>query len=222
MSASQPTLSRQQAREIDQRAIREHGMTGLVLMENAGRGCAELLERLGIDGPVSICTGKGNNGGDGYVIARHLDNAGRLVRVVSAVDPSALEGDAAVNHQVWKSGGGAVEVVPVGGWDAAVRGSDWIVDALLGTGIGGEVRSPFVEAIDAINGSGGRVLAIDLPSGLDCDTGDRLGRCVRACHTATMVAAKRGLVAEGANEWTGEIHVVDIGIPRSLREELLG
>ena len=86
MSASDPTLSRQQAREIDLRAMREYGLTGLVLMENAGRGCAELLGRLGINGPVCICTGKGNNGGDGYVIARHLDNSGHTVRIASAVD----------------------------------------------------------------------------------------------------------------------------------------
>jgi len=221
MSDSQPTLSRQQAREIDQRAIREHGMTGLVLMENAGRGCAELLERLGIEGPVSICTGKGNNGGDGYVIARHLDNAGHLVRVVSAVAPSLLEGDAAVNYQAWKSGGGAVEMVPVDGWATAVRGFEWIVDALLGTGVVGAVRPPYDQAIDAINRSSARVLAIDLPSGLDCDTGEILGRCVCADQTATMVAAKTGMLAECAVEWIGEVHVVDIGIPRSLRQEVL-
>ena len=192
-----------------------------MLMENAGRGCAELLGRLGINGPVSICTGKGNNGGDGYVIARHLENAGHAVRIASAVDPSILDGDAAVNHGVWISGGGEVQVVVAGGWDAVLAGSDWIVDALLGTGTRGEVRPPYDEAIDAINSSSGRVLAIDVPSGLDCDTGNRLGRCVRACHTATMVAAKRGLVAEGAREWTGEVHVVDIGIPRSLCEDLM-
>ena len=221
MSASDPTLSRQQAREIDLRAMREYGLTGLVLMENAGRGCAELLGRLGINGPVCICTGKGNNGGDGYVIARHLDNSGHTVRIASAVDPSILDSDAAVNHRVWTSGGGVVEVVSAGGWDAVLAGSDWIVDALLGTGIRGEVRSPFDEAIDAINRSSGRVLAIDLPSGLDCDTGNRLGRCVRACHTATMVAPKRGLVLQGASEWTGAVHVVKIGIPRALREQVL-
>ena len=153
--------------------------------------------------------------------ARHLENAGHSVRIASAVDPSILDGDAAVNHGVWISGGGEVQVVVSGGWDAVLAGSDWIVDALLGTGTRGEVRPPYDEAIDAINSSSGRVLAIDVPSGLDCDTGNRLGRCVRACHTATMVAAKRGLVAEGAREWTGEVHVVDIGIPRSLREELL-
>ncbi len=226
MSGSLPVLSGEQAREIDSRALREHGLTGLVLMENAGRGCADLLQRLGIHGPVCICTGKGNNGGDGYVIARHLDNAGHTVRVSSVVDPTTLTGDAAVNHSAWVSGNGAVDVVEVGEWDDVLSGADWIVDALLGTGTRGEVRPPFDAAIDAINrtshASRGGVLSIDLPSGLDCDAGTPLGRCVRADHTATFVAAKRGLVKDGASEWVGAIHVVDIGIPRSLREEVLG
>jgi NAD(P)H-hydrate epimerase len=221
MPDSQPSLSRQQAREIDARAIGEYGLSGLVLMENAGRGCAGLLERLGISGPVCICVGKGNNGGDGYVIARHLDNSGHTVRIASAVDPSTLEGDAEANHRVWVAGGGAVEVVSAAGWDSVLEGSGWIVDALLGTGIRGEVQPPFDEAIDAINGSSVPVLAIDLPSGLDCDTGEVLGRCVRADQTATMVASKRGMLVEGAGEWTGEVHMVDIGIPRVLREAVL-
>jgi len=226
MSGSLPVLSGEQAREIDSRALREHGLTGLVLMENAGRGCADLLQRLGIYGPVCICTGKGNNGGDGYVIARHLDNAGHTVRVSSVVDPTTLTGDAAVNHSAWVSGNGAVDVVEAGEWDDVLSGADWIVDALLGTGTRGEVRPPFDAAIDAINrtshASRGGVLSIDVPSGLDCDAGTPLGRCVRADHTATFVAAKRGLVKDGASEWVGAIHVVDIGIPRSLREEVLG
>ena len=223
MSGSLPVLSGEQARGIDSRALREHGLTGLVLMENAGRGCADLLQRLGIHGPVCICTGKGNNGGDGYVIARHLDNAGHTVRVGSAVDPTILTGDAAVNHSAWVSGNGAVDVMEAGEWDDVLSGADWIVDALLGTGTRGEVRPPFDAAIDAINRtSHGGVLSIDLPSGLDCDAGTPLGRCVRADHTATFVAAKRGLVEDGASEWVGAIHVVDIGIPRSLREEVLG
>ena len=132
MSGSLPALSGDQAREIDSRALRDHGLTGLVLMENAGRGCADLLQRLGIDGPICICVGKGNNGGDGYVIARHLDNAGFPVRVGSAVDPGILAGDAAVNHAAWVSGNGAVDVVEAGEWDDMLAGADWIVDALLG------------------------------------------------------------------------------------------
>jgi NAD(P)H-hydrate epimerase len=221
MPDSQPSLSRQQARDIDVRAVGEYGLTGLVLMENAGRGCARLLERLGISGPVCICTGKGNNGGDGYVIARHLDNSGHAVGIVSAVDPSQLVGDARANHRVWVAGGGRVESVSAGGWDAVLEGSGWIVDALLGTGIRGPVKPPFDEAIDAINRSSTPVLAIDLPSGLDCDTGEVPGRCVRADHTATMVACKKGMLVETAVEWTGEVHVVDIGIPRVLYEEVL-
>lgn len=222
MSAAYPVLTRQQAHDVDLRASRDYGMSGLVLMENAGRGCAALLERLGINGPVCICTGKGNNGGDGYVIARHLDNGGHRVRVASAVDPGTLSGDAAVNHQVFAASGGTISVIGPTDWDRELVGADWIVDALLGTGTRGDVRSPFTEAIAAINRASSPVLAIDLPSGIDCDTGDVMGTAVHARHTATFVAAKLGFQASGASDWTGDVHVIDIGIPRSLREELLG
>ena len=155
------------------------------------------------------------------MIARHLDNAGYTVRVASVVDTSILDGDAAANHQTWVSGDGEVEVVPTAEWDMVLADADWVVDALLGTGIQGEVRSPYGEAIEASNRTGGRVLAVDLPSGLDCDTGQPLGRCVRASHTATMGGSKMGMMVAEASEWIGEVHVVDIGIPRPLCEEQL-
>ncbi len=221
MPDSYPVLTRRQARDVDRRALRDYGLSGLVLMENAGRGCAVLLERLGINGPVCICTGKGNNGGDGYVIARHLDNSGHQVRVASAVDPDTLTGDAAVNHGAFSASGGTVSVIDPVGWDRELVGADWIVDALLGTGTRGDIRSPFIEAIDAINRTSSPVLAIDLPSGIDCDTGSVLGTAVQARHTATFVAAKQGFQANGLQDWIGEVHIIDIGIPRSLREEVL-
>ncbi len=212
-------LTREQVRDVDRRAIDDYGMVGLVLMENAGRNSAELLRTLNIHGRVTICCGKGNNGGDGFVIARHLENAGVDVRVLLCVPPASLTGDAKSNLNIIEKGHTPV-IVPPFDWKTELAGSDWIVDALLGTGTQGTIREPFVSAITAINSSGCKVYAIDLPSGLDCDTGQPLGVCVRANHTATFVARKIGFDIPGSAEWTGTVHVIDIGVPRSLLENL--
>lgn len=208
-------LTRQQVRDVDRRALMEFGLSGLVLMENAGRNSAELLRSLGIVGPVVICCGKGNNGGDGFVIARHLENAGINVRVLLCVDPKSLTGDAAANLFVLQQAKTPVVEPPID-WQAELSNADWIVDALLGTGTVGTIREPFLSAINAINDAKRRVFAIDIPSGLDCDTGQPLGDCVRADHTATFVARKPGFVVAGANNWTGKVHVIDIGVPHTL------
>jgi NAD(P)H-hydrate epimerase len=218
-------LSRDAVRDLDRRAIEEFGLPGVVLMENAGRGAAELLRSLGIAGPVAICCGKGNNGGDGFVIARHLDNAGVAVRVLLFARPEDLGGDAAINYQIIARTGLPIRVFSGTPLDeAAVRadlaGADWIVDALFGTGLSGPLRAPFDRVVAQINGAGIRILAVDIPSGLDCDTGQPLGPTVRANHTATFVALKKGFLEETARQWLGEVHVVDIGAPRKLVEEV--
>lgn len=214
------TMTRQQVREVDERAIREFGMPGIVLMENAGRGTAELLLRVARPELVVICAGKGNNGGDGFVIARHLENREVPVRVLLFCDPAELKGDAATNYRII-----AAARTPLCSFSAAMdgaaleaefHGADWIVDALLGTGTQGDIREPYTTVINAINRSAARVLAVDLPSGLDCDTGRPLGSCVRAEHTATFVARKAGFDAPGAADWTGAVHVIDIGVPRAM------
>jgi NAD(P)H-hydrate epimerase len=214
------TMTREQVREIDRRAIEEYGLPGVVLMENAGRGTAELLVRLGTAGPVVICAGRGNNGGDGFVIARHLENRGDRVKVLLFCDPQELRGDAAINYRVIEKAGTPMRVLgsrpDPHELDGELAAADWIVDALLGTGTRGEIREPYITAIQRINAAGKRVLAVDLPSGLDCDTGQPLGECVRADHTATFVAVKHGFEAPGADQWTGTVHVIDIGVPRSL------
>jgi NAD(P)H-hydrate epimerase len=214
-------LSRAEVRDVDRRAIEEFGMPGIALMENAGRGAAELLVQLGIDGPVIVCAGRGNNGGDGFVIARHLQNQGFDVEVLLYADAKALEGDAATNFHILEAAGSQiVEFTPLTK-DATpppfnFDPCDWIVDALLGTGMRGTVREPYATVIRQINEAGKRVLAVDLPSGLDCDTGQPLGVCIRAAHTATFVSRKLGFDAPGASQFTGEVHVVDIGVPRAL------
>jgi NAD(P)H-hydrate epimerase len=212
-------LSREQVRAIDRRAIDEFGVPGAVLMENAGRGAAEILASLGIHGRVVVCCGKGNNGGDGFVIARHLDNRGVPVRVLLFAKPEELTGDAALNYHIVSRSGVPIDV-RAGAVDAeALRRelvtADWVVDALFGTGLMGAVRPPFDQVIAAINASPAKVLAVDIPSGLDCDTGEPLGATVRAHHTVTFVAMKKGFANPAAREWTGLVHVAGIGAPRA-------
>jgi NAD(P)H-hydrate epimerase len=216
-------LSRDEVRALDRRAMEEYGVSGLILMENAGRGAAELLRSLGIHGPVVICCGKGNNGGDGFVIARHLDKSRVAVRVCLFANPAELAGDALANWHILSKSGIPVHVHRAGSvTPEALRRelapAEWIVDALFGTGLTGALRSPHAEIVAAINGTGAHVLAVDIPSGLDCDTGLPLGPTVRAHHTATFVGLKKGFANPAAQEWLGQVHVVDIGAPRKLVE----
>jgi NAD(P)H-hydrate epimerase len=213
-------LTREQARLLDRRAMEEFAVPSIVLMENAGRGMAELLRSLGVAGPVVICCGKGNNGGDGFVIARHLDNAGVNVRVLLFTNPAELTGDAAINHTILVRGGVPVEVMAEVNLEALLSDrlaqADWIVDALFGSGLQGPVRPPFDRVIEAINASGVRIFAVDIPSGLDCDTGLPMGPTVRARHTATVAALKVGFQNPSARQWLGEASVIDMGAPRRL------
>lgn len=204
--------------------MEDFGMSGLVLMENAGRGVADQLCQLDARGPVVVCCGKGNNGGDGFVLARHLDVRGIDVRVLLWAEPGDLTGDAAANFNIVKKAGLKVEVF--GQTHDASRltqhlsGAQWIVDALLGTGARGEPRAPFDRVIEQLNAAAAPKLAIDLPSGLDCDTGQAARQTIRALHTCTFVALKPGFLAPGAAAYTGELHVLDIGTPRRLVESL--
>jgi NAD(P)H-hydrate epimerase len=221
-----PVLSREQVRDVDRRAIQQYGMSGLVLMENAGRGCVDKLFELGIDGPVVICCGKGNNAGDGFVIARHLDLRGAAAKVLLWSDPAELQGDAATNFRILEKTDVPI-VLFAGPHDSArlageLAGVDWIVDGLLGTGARGEPRPPLDAVIDQLNACTAKKLAIDLPSGLDCDTGQPAKHTFRADHTCTIVAAKPGFFTDAAKPYVGQIHVLDIGAPRKLIEEILG
>jgi NAD(P)H-hydrate epimerase len=169
--------------------------------------------------PVLIVCGKGNNGGDGYVIARHLDNAGWPLSILSLTKSDELRGDAATNAEIVRRSGTARSLDPTV-TDATVHRiqthAGWIIDALFGTGLSGPIAAPFDRVIGAINASAARVLAVDIPSGLDCDTGHPLGPTVQADHTVTFVAPKAGFAKPVAAEWLGVLHVVGIGAPRAL------
>lgn len=216
-------LARDEVRGIDARSAEELGLPTLVLMENAGRGAAALLgERAPSGARVLIACGPGNNGGDGGVVARHLDVWGYAVRVVWFARPERLSGDAAVQFRVLARSG-----LDQQAWEGPVdperlselfRGADWVVDGLLGTGLTRPVEGLLRGAIEAMNRSGRPVLALDLPSGLDADTGRPQGEAVRAKVTATFVAPKLGFAAPGAAAFTGEVRVVEIGVPRRILE----
>jgi NAD(P)H-hydrate epimerase len=213
-------LTRQHVRDIDRRAIEEFGVPGVVLMENAGRGAAEILLSLGATGPVAVCCGKGNNGGDGFVIARHLDLHNVAVRVLLFAEPASLTGDAAINYRILERSHLPILVQPDPATvTAELAAAAWVVDALFGTGLTGPLKAPFDAVVDAINASGKPVLAVDIPSGIDCDTGQPLGRAVRAAHTVTFVAEKAGFADPAARAWLGQVHVASIGAPRALLAE---
>jgi NAD(P)H-hydrate epimerase len=215
-------MSRDEVRAFDRWAIETLGVPGVVLMENAGRSCAELLkERLApVTSPkVCIFCGTGNNGGDGYVIARHLLNAGIKVTTVVCGDRRKVRGDAKINLDILEAMlGGAVERLTLddkieGQVNAFAAGANMLVDGLFGTGLRGQLSREYTRLIESFNSQNCPILAVDIPSGLDCDTGEPLGAAVKAAYTVTFVAVKRGLVSgEGARQYTGEIYVASIGV----------
>lgn len=220
-----PALTRQQAREIDRRAVEEYGLPSIVLMENAGRGVCDWLVNAEVAEPIVVCCGPGNNGGDGFVVARHLDLRRKRVAVRVFAEPARFQGDAAVNLAVLQKSGVPIEFVP-GDADeareaATLADAGCLVDALLGTGFHGDVRPPLDRAIDRLNASGRPIIAVDVPSGLDCDTGRPATHTIRACRTLTFVDRKIGFDAPEAQPYLGDVQVLDIGAPRKLVEEVL-
>jgi len=213
-------LTRDEVREIDRRAIEDYGVPGVVLMENAGRGAAAWLAELGAHGPIVFCCGKGNNGGDAYVMARHLQVWDFTVHVLLTCEPEEVAGDARTNLEIIRRSGLDVTIWSIEqGYDRVQRmfaGAAWIVDGLLGTGVRGPVQDPYKSLIALMNESPARRFAIDIPSGLDCDTGRPLGAAVAAHYTATFVAPKRGLVQPAAARYVGQMKVIDIGVPRCV------
>jgi hydroxyethylthiazole kinase-like uncharacterized protein yjeF len=214
-------MSRDEVRAVDRWAIEEIGVPGVVLMENAGRSCAEFICERSEKGPVpfSVFCGAGNNGGDGYVIARHLKNAGFEVRVVVCASREKITGDARINLDILERIGQAIEWLDPSNPDTpdrvrtAAAGALIVVDALFGTGLQGELRAEYRKIVDAINGLKIPILAVDIPSGLDCDTGRPLGSAVRATWTVTFVAAKKGFAANPqSRDYTGQVYVASIGV----------
>ena len=206
-------------RSLDGRAIKEAGVKGLVLMENAGRALADAAERLCGDRGrrVSVFTGKGGNGGDGYVAARRLMERGFDVTVFSLCQVSTLKGDALSMAKSWKGAGGATVVVrsraALKKNSSFVKHSGVVVDALLGTGAAKEVKGLYRDAVDFVNSLSKKVVAADVPSGVDAGTGAVLGAAIKADVTVTFGLAKIGLFIYPGRELAGKVEVADIGIP---------
>jgi len=242
-------LSRAESRVLDVRAAEEYGLPTLLLMENAGRGAADILTRwvdsdsgkrdAGVsvkgllgrltpgDQPARIIVfcGPGNNGGDGAVMARHLDGQGQQVRVIWSVPIDQLKGDAEFQAAVLQQA--RIEQGFLSEEDgeedleylaSLIAGADWLVDGLFGTGLSRAVGGLAQKLIEMLNRSRRPILALDVPSGLDADTGAVMGVAVKATVTATFVAPKIGFAAEGASIYTGHVEVVEIGLPGVLLE----
>jgi NAD(P)H-hydrate epimerase len=236
-------LTREQARAVDKLAVDGLGIPGIVLMENAGINAVSAIHRFmagqpgaGVAGrpwpdassrAVIFCGG-GNNGGDGFVSARHLHNRGANIHIIALKPPDQLTGDAAINARICQNMG--LDIRPASAKGALTRvcsdpPADLLIDALLGTGFTGELRPDLLELIQAINATKThpdppRIIAIDIPSGLDCDTGQPPGHsaqnAVRADLTVTFVAPKLGFSKPAAKPYLGEVVVADIGAPQEL------
>ena len=223
-----PVLERDTVRLLDRYTIEVLGIPGLILMENAGQGCASLiLERLDSGRwrePVTVLAGPGNNGGDGFVTARHLFNRGVACEVVLFAAPDSYrEGsDAGVNLKALEGTGVTIRVWGAGPSASEIADSTGVfVDALFGTGLSRPLASPFVELFAEVEKTGKPVLAVDIPSGVDARTGEVPGAALPAALTPTFAAAKPGLVQGRGRELAGEVVVVPISIPRPLIEKAL-
>lgn len=226
-------LSRQAVRELDRLATEEFGIPSSLLMENASFHLADIALHMlrEVNNPrVLILCGPGNNGGDGLALARHLHNAFARVEVILASADSAYRGDAAMNLAIVRQMGLSVTNAVEHDAAAAMRRAidtlgppDLVIDALLGTGASESLREPIrglIREINRLAGNGPLVLAVDLPSGLDCDTGEPLGAAVHADVTVTFCGLKSGFLALSAQEYIGDVVVVDIGAPRELTARL--
>jgi len=211
--------TREIVREIDRLTIEKYGIPGLVLMENAGRATADvLLDNFAYARRVAVFTGGGNNGGDGFVIARHLISEGIDVDTYIASDPKKYRGDALTNYKALKKIGG--NIVELKNNLRKYKQADVIVDALFGTGLDREVTGFYKKVIEFINSQGVPTLAVDLPSGLDSNTGHPLGTAVLADITVTFVLPKLGISIYPGVEYAGEIYVADITTPNFLEDDI--
>jgi NAD(P)H-hydrate epimerase len=209
------SLTRKQVRAIDAFAIDRLGIPGAVLMENAGRNAVAVIDtQYGVAGKAfAVLCGAGNNGGDGFVIARHLMLRGASVQIIMGVSRDKLSGDALCHFQIVENLNVPIHELAgqgVGRLADDLQGFDIVIDALGGTGISGPLRDPIASIVRQVNRSARPIIAIDIPTGLDCDTGQAHDPTICAAMTITFVASKVGF--DGAGAYTGPVEVIDIGV----------
>jgi len=224
-------LTAAEMREVDRLSTERHGVPSLDLMENAGKSVAEFVQSRFSDFAarhIAVLCGKGNNGGDGFVVARHLLRMGAKPAVYLVADAQEVKGDAATNLKRWKTASGKTHVIQKpSDWHAAkavLSTADVVIDALLGTGVHGPVEGLLGEVIEDVNRVGrpvrSAVIAVDIPSGLPADSSGALGAVVQADYTVTFTAPKPNMVSGHGAHRCGQIVVRDIGSPPELIEEI--
>ncbi|HMI88316.1 MAG TPA: NAD(P)H-hydrate dehydratase [Polyangiaceae bacterium] len=225
-----PVLSRAQMRAYDKFAVESCHVPGVVLMENAGRGAADVIERIlggklgGKTNRVVVVCGAGNNGGDGFVVARHLHARGYEVTSFLIGASEKVTGDARINHDAYIDlGGQCVELtdgVDLGRLETELARAAMTVDALFGTGLARPIDGQLRAVVELVNRAAARRVALDIPSGLDADTGMPLGVAVRAEDTVTFGCLKLGLLTPDGARLAGRVHLVDLGVPSMVLDKV--
>ncbi len=213
-----------QMRQIDEKAISICGILGIVLMENAALACFNEIKNTltGVKGKnISVFCGKGNNGGDGFAIARHLINNGALVTVYT-VGGNDYKGDALTNFKILQNMNAHIVNVSDCDFWATLPLCDMVVDAILGTGIKGKLKDEYARVIDKINAYSKYTLSVDIPSGINADTGEIATSCIKADKTVTFAHYKLGLLMYPGADFVGEIKCVDISIPKYISDSIDG
>lgn len=211
------TLTREQTKIVDNYIINELGLPSVILMENAGHGIAQYLLTLQPNNKVIVCSGKGNNGGDGYVVARYLNLHKIDVEVYIFAHENDIKGDAKIHLDIIKKIG-----IPIQYFDPSninldtllnnLNKAEWIIDGLFGTGLATHLDAFYCDLINTINKTTSKILSIDVPSGLDCDTGQPFGASIKANVTCTLLSMKKGFLSMRSQNYFGKIKIINLGV----------
>lgn len=204
---------------IDKKAQEVYGIPSIVLMENAGISSAEVALKMLGRGRKALCIcGKGNNAGDGFVCARHLINKGVNVAIFLLASPKHLKFDARINFNILKKLTKNIYFINKSSklLKSKLKTASLIIDAIFGIGLTGQIKKPYASIINLINSYNKKILALDVPSGLNATRGEILGTCIKATETITFALAKSGMIKNNGPSYCGKVHVADISIPKAL------